>query len=503
MATASRADARSVPAKPSASDPAARLGRYADLVGDWDAFVAAMQAPKPACAVVNRYRLGRDRLGALCRADGMPVAAVAWTADALETPPEARPGRWWPHQAGLFQLQEEASLLPVHLLAPQLGETVLDLCAAPGGKAAQIAMALDNAGTVIANDKNAGRLAAIRDKMKRLGLLNLTTTVHDGADFPLAAGPFDRVLVDAPCSAEGTQFAQGAAFVAQSKEFAHKVQGQQRGLERRALRLVRPGGRVVYATCSLAPEENEAVLDAVLAERDDVTVRPAALPGLAADAGLTRWQDREYRAEVAHAVRLWPHRTGTGGFFAAVLERAGGPDPDAERRSAPDPANAGRQAGIGDHLATLRRHFGLPADAFTGLRFHARGDEIHATDAGHAPWPRPRPQSSGIPLIKRAGHWPKPTTAAAMLLGDRATRNVVDLNRDQRDAYQRRAAIAPDPEQLRACTGRGYVIVRYAGLALGAAFLARRDPPELRSEFPRIWVPESERNTETTTRSPA
>jgi len=475
---------------------AARLGRYAPLVADWDAFARAMVASRPTCVVANGTRIGGDHLAALCRAEAMPVETVGWTAAALRVPPDARPGRWWPHQAGLMQVQEEASLLPTHVLDARPGEAILDLCGAPGGKASRIAMALAGTGTVIANDKNAGRLAAIRDKMKRLGLPNLTTTVHDGADFPLAAGPFDRVLVDAPCTAEGTQFAEGASFVASSKDFARRLQGQQRALLRRALRLVKPGGRVVYATCSLAPEENEAVLDAVLGERDDVRVVPAELPGLTVDGGVTAWAGARFDPAVANAIRLWPHRSGTGGFFAAVLERAEGPDADADRRGAPDPTCAGTPVTHEPRLATLRDHFGLPSNAWAALRFHARGDDVHATNGDHAPPARPRPQASGFPVIKRKGTWPKPSTAAAMRLGDRATRNVVDLTRDQRDAYQRRRAFTADPEQVRACTGRGYVIVRYAGFSLGAAFLNGLDPPGIRSEFPRVWVPHGDRDGE-------
>lgn len=487
-----RAPRRAAASTPPA-EPAELLGRYAELVGDWDGFVRAMLTPRPTCLAVNAARIGRDHLAALCRAEALPVTEIPWTGGALRVPPAARPGRWWPHQAGLMQVQEEASLLPTHLLDAAPGEAILDLCAAPGGKAARIAMALAGRGTVVANDKNPGRIAAIRDKMKRLGLPNLTATVHDGGDFPIAAGPFDRVLVDAPCSAEGTQFADGASFAGSSKDFTHWLQGQQRALLRRALRLVKPGGRVVYATCSLAPEENEAVLDAVLGERGDVRLERVALPGLAADPGVTAWRGAEFHPGVANAVRLWPHRSGTGGFFAAVLTRAPGQDPDAAKRAAPDPASAGAPVTDEPRLATLREHFGLPDGFWEGFRFHARGDEIHATARDHAPWPHPRPQASGFPVMKRKGGWPKPTTAAALRLGDTASRNAVDLTRDQRDAYQRRRAVTLEPDQVRACTGRGYVVVRYAGLSLGAGFLTSLDPPEIRSEFPRAWVPYMDR----------
>jgi len=468
-------------------DPAETLARYAPLVADWDAFVAALRAPRPTCLVVNRARLDRERLARLLAAEDLPAAPVAWTDGALRVPAGARPGLWWPTQVGLCQIQEEASLLPVHLLAPAPGERVLDLCAAPGGKAAQIALAVGPDGTVVANDRDTRRLSAVRDKMKRLGLANLTTTAHNGGEWPLGCGGFDRVLVDAPCSAEGTNAAAGAAYATSSARFRARLGRQQRALLRRALDLVRPGGRVVYATCSLAPEENEAVVAEVLAEvGDGVRVVPVPIPGLDSAPGLSAWAGERFPPALWAAHRLWPAHSGTGGFFAVALERRA--DLAAPETAAAFAPPAGEATDMADWLAVLRRHFGLPAGALDGLRFLARGEEIQIVTDAHRLPPRPAAVSSGLPLTRRAGAWPKPTTGATLWLGAAATRNVVALDRAQRDAYLARRPVTPRPDQLAACDAKGYVVVCFDGVPLGLAIQRPGPPPRLDSEFPRIWA---------------
>lgn len=465
----------------------AGLRRYEPLVGDWDAFAAALARPSVPCISVNRLRIAPARLEAMLREDGRAPQRIAWDGGAFRLPADARPGLWWQSQAGLYQGQEEASLLPVNLLDARPGERVLDLCAAPGGKTALIAIALGNRGTLLANDKDSRRLTAIRDKMKRLGLLNVTTTVRDGADFPLSAGPFDRVLADVPCSSEGTNFRNGASYLRTSEDFRRWIAGQQRALLRRAVALTRPGGRIVYSTCSFAPEENEAVVNAVLREAEGMLrVVPLPVEGLASSPGVVAWQGAEFHPDLRHAVRLWPHLSGTGGFFAVALERVAG----AAAQPAPAAELPGEPLDGAEEIALILEHFGLPADAFAELTLLAKGDHAVAVADDHAPPPRPQPVSTGVPLFRMAGRWPKLTTSAALAFGAGATRNVVELDAAQSATYQARRPVEPAGEQLSACDGRGYVMLRHRGVALGLGLLRPGPSPVIESEFPRAWVPE-------------
>ncbi len=296
------------------------LRRYQPIVDDWEAFVDALHRPLPVCAWTNTLRLTPAQLAVELEAEGLRPVPLRWRSDAFRLAPEAEPGNCLAYVLGHFHVQEEVSLLPVLLLDPQPGERVLDLCAAPGGKTAQIAVRMENRGTVVANDRHPLRLRQLSGTIERLGLLNVSTTLHDGATFPLESGPFDRVLVDVPCSCEGNY--RKDPTVADGFAGSPELCAQQQALLHRAVALCRPGGRIVYATCTFAPEENEQVVDAVLRDWGDrLRVVPVRVEGFRVAEGITEWNGRRYHPSLQHALRVWPHLNDTGGFFVVVLER--------------------------------------------------------------------------------------------------------------------------------------------------------------------------------------
>jgi len=296
----------------------ARLARYAALSDAPADFCAAMARPLPRVIWANP--LGRDVAATAAEVRRLCPEAepVGWRPATWRLPTEARPGRWLPWMLGDLHGHEEASILAADLVGAQPGERILDLCAAPGGKSAVLAVALADRGLLVANDRKAGRLSAVRRTLDRLGVTCAAVTCGDGAVFPEISGGYDRVLVDAPCSCEGNR-PQGADEEATTERYRAVIIPVQKALLRRALRLVRPGGRVVYATCTFAPEENEAVVEAASAE--GFVVEPVAVPGLRLAPGLTAWAGTSFRPDMVHAVRLWPHHNNTGGFFVAVLRR--------------------------------------------------------------------------------------------------------------------------------------------------------------------------------------
>lgn len=460
------------------------LGRYRSVVDDWPAFVEAVRAPLPAVVWANPERVTPDGLAALLGDDGVRSEPVAWEPSALRLPSVARPGKHWAHWAGLYYVQEEASLLPVRLLDPRPGERVLDLCAAPGSKTARIAFSLANRGTVIANDRNAGRLAANAASIARLGLRNVTCTVGDGTAFPLDAGRFDKVLVDAPCSAEGSIGKRARGRVDAS--FRSFVTGTQRALLKRAIRLCRPGGRIVYSTCTLAPEENEGVLDRVLAEVDGVRAVPVEdLEGLDASPALPAFEGRRFADAVGHAKRLWPHVSGTGAFFAAVLEK----DPNAPER--PDGSTPIAEAAVdARESATLRRFaeiFGFPVERLAGHRVLEWGRYARLVADDHRLPTGAKHVSTGLVVARNRVKGPKLATGGAMVLGRDATRRIAEVGPPGAEAYQARRAVPLDRAELLGCERDGYVVVRAAGHALGLGQL-RRERAAIVSEFPKAWA---------------
>ena len=315
------------------------LRRYEALVGDWQAFEEACRAPLPTVVWANPAR--GEALRSLNVADGVGTAdegpgtmlahrlaargyrtePVGWYPDALKIEGLEKPGLTLEHLLGIYHVQEEISLVPAVVLAPRPGDRILDLCAAPGGKTAQMAVALGSSGTVVANDVRVDRVRALRSNCERLGLLNVAMTAQDGTNFPLDAGHFDAILLDVPCSCEGN-VRQGAGYgYAAAGGTVTGRAGLQATLLGRAWKLLAPGGRLVYATCTFAPEENEVVLDYAL--RDDAVIEPVSVRGLEAASGVTQWQGARLRPDCVHVARFWPHLNDTGGFtLARVRKRA-------------------------------------------------------------------------------------------------------------------------------------------------------------------------------------
>ena len=295
--------------------------RYRPLIDDWTAFQAALERPLPVCVWANPLRATPEQLAAWFDSAGLSAEALPWRPGTFKLPASIEPGNRMPYITGLYHVQEEVSLLPVPLLDPQPGERVLDLCAAPGNKTAQIAVRMQNRGTVVANDLNFGRLSSLRNTLDRLGACNVTTTLYDAANYPAESGAFDRVLADVPCSCEGTSRKNPSVLDQQAN--SHDITGAQTAILRKAVQRCRPGGRVVYSTCTYAPEENEAIVDAVLRDvgPDVLRLRPARIDGISGDPGLIEWQGQSFHPSLQHALRVWPHQNDTGGFFAAVLEK--------------------------------------------------------------------------------------------------------------------------------------------------------------------------------------
>ncbi|RDI70385.1 RsmB/NOP family class I SAM-dependent RNA methyltransferase [Halopelagius longus] len=306
------------------------LKRYAPLVDDEEAFLAACERPLPSVVRVNTIETTVERARAALDAEGVAYEPTDWHPGILKLD-ERGPGTSWPYFHGWLHGQEEVSSLPAIALDPQPGDVVWDACAAPGSKTTQLAALMDDEGTLVGNDNNLGRLSALRHNAERLGVSNLVVTNQDarnfslkpfgeGTDDPAAFEEFDKALVDAPCSCEGTIRKNPDALDKWTMDHVHSVAGIQKGILRRAVQATREGGTVVYSTCTFAPEENEAVLDHVLDEEACELVEWDAPDGFETAPGVTEWDEEEYDPSVELAHRVYPHHNDTGGFFCAKLE---------------------------------------------------------------------------------------------------------------------------------------------------------------------------------------
>ncbi len=470
------------------------FARYKSIVDDWRGFIDALARPLPPVVWANTLRADAARVWALLEKEGIQGTPLAWYPTAMRLPPTARPGKTWLYQVGLLHIQEEVSLLPAVLLDPRPGERVLDIAAAPGGKTVQMAVRMENRGTIVANDVGFARMRALRHVLERLGILSVSTTIYNGANLPRAMGAFDRVLVDAPCSCEGTARKNPEVLGTCGLDTSLDHQGLQKALLRKAVLLCRPGGRIVYSTCTFAPEENEAVVDAIIRDFGEHRLRivPARVQGLRISPGLTEWDGLKFVEGMEQTVRIWPHHNDTGGFFVAVLEKSaeGWGSLPPEIPPLPD-LWPERVVESGPWMDFLCERFGFSQDTFAPylfLRMSSKG--LHITCNDHRPPPRPRPDAVGMLFVHTKSRTPKITTAGALAFGHAATRNVVPLRRDQLEAYLTRQEIDLSPTQVEACTGPGFVIVAHAGIVVGTGLYRQRPGHRhvLESMFPKGWM---------------
>lgn len=461
--------------------------RYRPIIDDWEAFTEALARPLPVCVWTNTLRTTPEALAETLRAEGCAPEPIAWHPGAFRLHEGAAAAHLPSYLAGLFHIQEEVSMLPAMLLAPHPGARVLDLCAAPGNKTAELAVAMRNAGTVVANDLSRGRLNVLRTTVDRLGLLNVSVTRHDAAAFPGASGGFDGVLLDAPCSCEGTTRKHPRVVAQSSRANSLRMGRMQTRMLARAAGRCRPGGRLVYATCTFAPEENERVVAETLRTFGDaVRLLPASVPGFHTTPGLTSWEGESFPDDLRHTLRIWPHHNDTGGFFVAVLEKS----PDAERPSPTPPAILPEPIDPGDVLPPLEARFGFPRAAFEECVFFRPNDKyISVVARAHRPPAKPSPEMTGMYFLKTALRHPKLSTQAAMHFGHAATRNVVSLDGEKLRAYLDRREVRLTATEAARCEAFGYVLVRHGEQTYGVGlFRPEGAGGRMESLFPKTWA---------------
>lgn len=275
-----------------------------------ESLMRALNERPPLTLRANRLRITRDELGRrLADEDGLDSRPTRLAPEGLVVGPGGAPGEWRAFVDGGFAVQDEASMLIARLLAPEPGETVADVCAAPGTKTTHLAELMDNRGRILAFDREPTRLARVGEAAARLGISIIDAREGPveslAKDFPAAC---DGVLVDAPCSNLGVlRRNPEVKWRRQPSDIALASQ-RQREILGSAAAMVRPGGRLVYATCSLEPEENDDVARAFLAAKPEFRLDPP--------------DDFPLPLDAAGWLRCLPHRHGTDGFSAVRFRRS-------------------------------------------------------------------------------------------------------------------------------------------------------------------------------------
>ena len=321
------------------------LSRMSSLLGgEFPGFDRALRESPRAALRANTLKVSPRALVELL---GLQLDPVPWSPEGFLVPPGIKMGAHAYHTAGLFYLQDPTAMAVAVILDPQPGERVLDLAAAPGGKATHICARMENRGLLVANEIQSQRASALAGNLERWGACNAIITNETPERLADHFGPyFDRVLVDAPCSGEGLFRKNPSARLEWSEAGVQQCALRQGRLLDQAVRLVRPGGSLVYSTCTFAPEENEGAVARLLEEHPEFNLEePPQLPGFSR--GREDWlPPGRSNPLIRQTIRIWPQHAPGEGHFIALLRRDRGPlDSRLKPARRPDPGLAQREFG--------------------------------------------------------------------------------------------------------------------------------------------------------------
>lgn len=383
--------------------------------GEREAFFSSLQKPPVQGLRYNPMKVSREEFLAKVP---FSLTPVPWCETGFYYSKEDRPGKHPYHAAGLYYIQEPSAMAVVEALRPQPGERVLDLCAAPGGKATQISGYLGNQGLLVANEYEASRARILAENLERWGATNVLIANEKPENlakrFPSF---FDKIVVDAPCSGEGMfRKLEEARNDWSLEKVAHCATMQEHILDA-AAHMLRPGGTIVYSTCTFAPEENEKQIIAFLQRHPEYRLEMAPIASFFTEGTLP------------HTMRLWPHHIEGEGHFIAVLKHQGEPVQTKVKTAGKNkiPAEAIKlYTKFCQEILTIQ-----PTGIFTLF-----GDQLYLT-------PEALPPLNGLKILRPGWHLGtikkgrfEPSHALALGLQKNQWKNNVDFSPEDPDLYR-------------------------------------------------------------------
>ncbi|ALU11940.1 integrase [Ignicoccus islandicus DSM 13165] len=295
------------------------IARYREMLGNPVPLLKAFEEEPPNTIFCNPIKGSCNELVKRLEKRGFKFEKVPWSPYCFEASKEPYSLSSTPeHLAGWFYILDKASCLPPIVLDPKGRDRVADMAAAPGGKTVQLSVMMGLRGYLVSIERNPKRAKALISNIERMGLLNVKVIIDDASNAS-KYGPFEKVLLDAPCTGEGVIGRDRSRKRSKGIDdllLMHKVQVF---LLNRAIDSLKVGGEVVYSTCSIAPEEDEAVIASILEKRGDVEVTDS---GEAGSPGISEYLNLKFPF-ASKCRRLWPHVHGSEGFFVCKLKRVG------------------------------------------------------------------------------------------------------------------------------------------------------------------------------------
>ncbi|MBU5678284.1 MAG: NOL1/NOP2/sun family putative RNA methylase [Candidatus Aenigmarchaeota archaeon] len=269
---------------------------------------------------INTLKISRENCLKLLSARSWELQQIPWYENGfwVLNRNEEQVGNTLEHFMGYFYVQEASSMIPPIVLEPKEDDFILDVAASPGSKTTQIAEMMKNKGCIIANDVSLDRIKILRFNLEKCGVMNTIVTKMDGRLFKKFKERFDKILLDAPCSSEGVIRKDWKVISRWSLNIIQRMSLLQKELISSAIIALKKGGVLVYSTCTMAPEENEEVIDYAI-KNFDVEIEKPKIQGLKYREGITEWEEKKFDPRVKNSIRIWPQDNDTEGFFIAKL----------------------------------------------------------------------------------------------------------------------------------------------------------------------------------------
>lgn len=448
------------------------------LENEYPAFLASYESPLRPGLRVNTLKISPEDFK---RISPFPLEPVPWTENGFYCPLDSRPARHPFYRCGLYYLQEPSAMAPASLLPLQPGDRVLDLCAAPGGKATELGARLKGQGVLAANEINNSRSKALLRNLELFGISNSFVTNESpqrlAREFPEF---FNKILVDAPCSGEGMFRKEPAAIKTWSSEKSQSCAGLQREILTQAIQMLSPGGMLLYSTCTFAPGENEGTVSYVLENfpEMELTEFPETCNF---SPGNPLWGNGDSRLSLC--LRIWPHRCQGEGHFMALFRKKGTPKtestPPSRQKKNKKPHSPLPEL-LEDSLQPLIPAMSVP---FSWEQVEIRGNKVYLV-------PKGLPRTTGLRFLRNGlflGELKKnrfePGQPLALALNRRPPARIEIPGEDPRiSSYLHGEPISVAPEEC--SVSSGWVLLCTEGFPLGWGKLVKG---VFKNKYPGGW----------------
>ncbi len=388
-------------------------------------------------------------------------------------------GKTISHFLGHIYVQDLSSMLPPIVLNPEPGDYVLDVSAAPGSKTTQLAALMENEGVLVGNDADPKRTQALSHNLERMGAINAHALSTAGERLgKLYPETFDKVLLDPPCSGIGTLQKNPEILGWWDESYSKKLSDIQYRLFFSALKALKPGGIIVYSTCTITPKENEMVVQKVI-DKFPLKILPIPeLPGINHHPGLTTYKEESFSEDMHKTIRVYPHENNSEGFFVALLQKTESmdlpPNPSTPHRFNWTPS---KQSPVKKYVDMATGTFGIDRKYLHKFKY-SQTKIINFVNKETADFPLYfKPHRFGLSFCKILKDGFKLTTEATLFFGDHLKKNILELEKDDLIKFLNREnfviKLGPEPMQK---------VIKYKGNYFGYGFYNGK---KLRSQMPK------------------